>query len=58
MFKWPVCFLVVSFLTGVIGYGGLGAGAEIVAKVLSYIFLFLVFATIIGHFFAKKFYKE
>ncbi|HWL95512.1 MAG TPA: DUF1328 family protein [Phycisphaerae bacterium] len=41
MLKWALIFLVISLVAGLLGFGGVAAGAASIAKLLFGIFLFI-----------------
>jgi uncharacterized membrane protein YtjA (UPF0391 family) len=45
LLKWALIFLVLAGVAGLLGFGGVAAGFEDVAKVLFFVFL-VVFAVI------------
>jgi uncharacterized membrane protein YtjA (UPF0391 family) len=45
LLKWALLFLVLAAIAGLLGFGGVAAGAEDIAKVLFFTFL-VVFAVI------------
>jgi uncharacterized membrane protein YtjA (UPF0391 family) len=42
MLKWALIFAVISLIAGVLGFGGVAAGAAGIAKILFFVFLFMV----------------
>jgi uncharacterized membrane protein YtjA (UPF0391 family) len=44
MLRWTVTFLIIALIAAILGFGGIAAGAESIAKILFFIFvvLFLV----------------
>ena len=39
MLRWAVIFFLVAIVAGVLGFGGIAAGASEIARVLFYVFL-------------------
>jgi uncharacterized membrane protein YtjA (UPF0391 family) len=39
MLKWALIFAVISLIAGVLGFGGIAAGAAGIAKLLFFVFL-------------------
>ncbi len=39
MLTWAFVFFIISVIAGVLGFGGIAAGAAVIAKVLFFIFL-------------------
>jgi len=49
MLYWSVVFLIVSFVAGIFGFGGLSATSAGIAQTLFYIFMVLFVVSIILH---------
>ena len=39
MLRWAVIFFLVAIVAGVLGFGGIAAGATEIARILFYVFL-------------------
>ncbi|MCI5056977.1 MAG: DUF1328 domain-containing protein [Flavobacteriales bacterium] len=39
MLRWTITFLILAIIAGILGFGGLAAGAAMAAKVTFFIFL-------------------
>ena len=47
MLRWAVIFFVVALVAGVLGFGGIAAGASEIAQILFYIFLVVFLVTLV-----------
>ena len=47
MLRWSAVFLVIAIIAAALGYGGIAADAEEIAKVLFFIFLGIFLLTLI-----------
>jgi uncharacterized membrane protein YtjA (UPF0391 family) len=48
MLRYSIIFFVIAIIAALLGFGGIAAGAESIAKILFYIFLTLFILTLIG----------
>lgn len=46
MLRWPATFLIIALIAAVLGFGGVAAGAALVAKVVFFIFTALFFLSL------------
>jgi uncharacterized membrane protein YtjA (UPF0391 family) len=49
MLYWTLCFLLISIVAGIFGFGGLALAAAGIAKILFVIFLVLFLASLVMH---------
>lgn len=49
MLRWVLIFLIVSVIAGILGFGGVAAQAEGIARIIFTIFLVLFLISIILH---------
>jgi uncharacterized membrane protein YtjA (UPF0391 family) len=49
MLYWTLCFLLISIVAGIFGFGGLAIAAAGIAKILFFIFLVLFLASLVMH---------
>lgn len=49
MLYWAAVFFVIALAAGVLGFGGLAAGAAEIAKILFFVFIVLFVASLIVH---------
>lgn len=42
MLRWTVTFLIVAIIAGILGFGGIAAGAAEIAKIIFFIALILL----------------
>ena len=47
MLRWSAVFLIIAIIAAALGYGGIAADAEEIAKVLFFIFLGIFLLTLI-----------
>ena len=47
MLYYAVVFLVIAIIAGIFGFGGIAAGAIVIAKILFFVFLVLFLASLI-----------
>jgi len=47
MLYWTLCFLVVSIVAGILGFGGIAVAAAGIAKILFFVFLVLFLASLV-----------
>ena len=47
MLRYAVVFFIIAIIAGVLGFGGIAAGATEIAKILFFVFLVLFAATLI-----------
>ena len=47
MLRWAVIFFLVAIVAGVLGFGGIAAGASENARVLFYVFLVVFLVTLV-----------
>jgi uncharacterized membrane protein YtjA (UPF0391 family) len=50
MLYWAVVFLIIAIIAAVFGFGGIVAGAVMIAKILFFVFLVLFVLSIIANF--------
>jgi uncharacterized membrane protein YtjA (UPF0391 family) len=48
MLRYSIIFFVIAIIAALLGFGGIAAGAESIAKILFYIFLTLFILTLVG----------
>jgi uncharacterized membrane protein YtjA (UPF0391 family) len=41
MLRWTVTFLIIALIAALLGFGGIAAGAESIARILFFIFIVL-----------------
>jgi uncharacterized membrane protein YtjA (UPF0391 family) len=46
MLKWALIFFLISIVAGVLGFTGVAAGAQVIAKVLFFLFLLIAIAIV------------
>ena len=49
MLRWAIIFFLVAIAAGVFGFGGVSAGAAMIAKWLFFIFVVLFIVSIVMH---------
>lgn len=49
MLRWALVFLIVAIVAGVFGFTGIAVGAEQIARMLFFLFLVLLLASLILH---------
>jgi len=55
MLTWSLAFFIVAIIAGVLGFGGIAAGAATVAKILFFLFLAIcIVLFLVGIFAARK----
>ena len=47
MLRWTLIFLFIAILAAVFGYGEIAAGAVAIAKIIFFVFLILVIASLV-----------
>jgi len=47
MLRWAVIFFLVAIVAGVLGFGGIAAGASEIARVLFYVFVVVFLITLV-----------
>ena len=47
MLRWAVIFFLVAIVAGVLGFGGIAAGATEIARTLFYVFLVVFLVTLV-----------
>jgi len=47
MLRWAVIFFLVAIVAGVLGFGGIAAGATEIARILVYVFLVVFLVTLV-----------
>lgn len=47
MLRWAATFFVIAIIAGVLGFGGIAAGASEIARILFFVFLVVFVATLI-----------
>jgi uncharacterized membrane protein YtjA (UPF0391 family) len=47
MLYWALLFFIVALIAAVFGFGGIAAGAAMIAKILFFVFLILFVASLI-----------
>lgn len=47
MLYWTLCFLLISIVAGILGFGGLAVAAAGIAKILFFVFLVLFLASLV-----------
>ncbi len=47
MLYWTLCFLLISIVAGIFGFGGLSLAAAGIAKILFFVFLVLFLASLV-----------
>lgn len=49
MLRWAVVFFVIALISGVLGFGGIAAGAVEIARILFVVFLVLFIVAALVH---------
>ncbi|MBP0903678.1 DUF1328 family protein [Mariniflexile gromovii] len=47
MLRWTITFIILAIVAGILGFGGIAAGAASIAKALFFIFIFLFIISLI-----------
>tara|TARA_R110001592_G_scaffold29350_6_gene106545 strand:+ start:914 stop:1090 length:177 start_codon:yes stop_codon:yes gene_type:complete len=49
MLRWAVIFFVIAIIAGVLGFGGIAAGAVDIARILFFVFIVLFIVAAVMH---------
>ncbi len=53
MLRWALGFFVIALLAGLLGFTGIAIAFAGIAKIIFYIFVVLLLASLIGHLFGR-----
>ena len=49
MLRYSLIFFIVAIAAGILGFGGIAAGAASIAKILFYVFVILFAVSLVSH---------